>query len=63
MGIFKPDIYKKNIFEIDYKKLKEELDNGMNLNYLHNAIDAFIQDAEEIHKKYEDIFTFPIFLV
>ena len=24
MGIFKPDIYKKNIFEIDYKKLKEE---------------------------------------
>ena len=24
MGIFKPDIYKKNIFEVDYNKLKKE---------------------------------------
>ena len=24
MGLFRPDIYKKNIFEIDYKKLKDE---------------------------------------
>ncbi len=24
MGIFKPDMYKKNIFEVDYAKLKEE---------------------------------------
>lgn len=39
MGIFKPDMYKKNIFEIDYNKLKElgitclvfDLDNTLGL--------------------------------
>lgn len=39
MAIFKPDIYKKNIFEIDYKKLKQkgikclvfDLDNTLGL--------------------------------
>ena len=24
MGIFKPSVYKKNIFEVDYQKLKDE---------------------------------------
>ena len=60
MGIFKPNIYKKNIFDIDYKKLKEEgikclifdLDNTLGLISHKNCPD----EAKNLVKKLQKDF-------
>jgi len=59
MGIFKPNIYKKNIFEIDYNKLKKEgikclvydLDNTLGLISHKNCPD---ETKELLNKLRED---------
>ena len=59
MGIFKPNIYKKNIFEIDYSKLKKEgikclvydLDNTLGLISHKNCPD---ETKELLNKLRED---------